>query len=305
MWTIKDLNSVDLNLLVAFDVLLEERSVRGAARRLSLTPAAMSHKLRRIRELFGDEVLVRAGRGMVATERAESLVGPVRALLEQTRVVLADPEPFSPLSLERAFRMVCTDHVSTVLLPRVEQLLADEAPQVDLHVLPLSAKTSDQLRAGKVHVAVGVFQDAPPEMHIRALFRDRYVTVARPDHPRVRGPELSLDAFLAEKHVLVAPRGTPSGPIDDLLAEQGLLRRVARTRPNFLAAFWLVTSSDMLMTVSRRIVIATEARFPVRVLPTPLPVQDYALSMLWHPRFDASPEDRWFRQLLVRASGAV
>lgn len=296
---------MDLNLLVALDVFLEERSVRGAARRLHLTPPAMSHKLRRIRELLGDEVLVRAGRGMVATPRAEALVEPVRALLSQAQVLLAAPEPFSVATLRRAFRVVCTDHISTVLLPRVEQILAEEAPGVDTYVCPVLPEMMNQLRTGAVDVAIRVLRSVPPEMHMLTLFEDRYVTVARPDHPRVRGPELTLEAYLAEQHVLVAPEGTPSGPIDELLATQGLQRRVSRTRPNFLAALWLVTESDALLTVSRRIVEATAARFRVTVLPTPLPVSDYALSMLWHPRVDGVAEDGWFRDVLLRAARAL
>ncbi|MEM8961286.1 MAG: LysR family transcriptional regulator [Acidobacteriota bacterium] len=304
----RDLNTVDLNLLVALDVLLEERSVRGAARRLHLTPPAMSHKLRRIRELLGDEVLVRAGRGMVTTPRAETLVEPVRALLSQTRELLTAPEPFSPTTLRRSFRVVCTDHISTILLPKVERILAEEAPGVDMYVFPVLPEMMEQLRTGAVDVAIRVLRapmSVPPEMHIRPLFEDRHVTVARPEHPRIRGPELPLEAYLAEQHVLVAPSGTGSGPIDELLAARGLSRRIARTRPNFLAALWLVTESDALLTVSRRIVEATASRFHVTVLPTPLPVEDYALSMLWHPRVDGMAEDRWFREVLVRATKAL
>ena len=301
----RDLASIDLNLLVAVNVLLEERSVRGAARRLHVTPSAMSHTLRRIRALLGDEVFVRAGRGMVPTPRAEALVEPLRALLSQTQAVLADPAGFSPGLLRRAFRLVCTDYVSTVLLPTVERLLADEAPGVDLFVCPLSSNTMAEVRRGTVDVAVGVFETAAPEMRMRTLFEDRYVTVVRPDHPRIREPELTMDAFLAEQHVLVAPRGSPVGPIDALLAEQGLRRRVARTRPNFLAALWLVVDSDLLLTVSRRVVEVTSTRFPTRRLRPPLPVRASSLSMLWHPRVDAAVEDAWFRDVLVRSSWLV
>ncbi|MEM1178644.1 MAG: LysR family transcriptional regulator [Acidobacteriota bacterium] len=301
----RDLNAVDLNLLVALDALLELRSVRGAARRLHITPPAMSHKLRRIRKLIGDDLLVRAGRGLVATPRAEALAEPVRALLHQTRDLLADPESFSAGTLRRAFRIVCTDHISTILLPHVERLLAEEAPGVDIYVCPVLPEMMDQLRSGAVDVAIRVVTSTPPEMQVRPLFEDRHVTVARFNHPRIPGPDLSLEAYLAEQHVLVAPGGTPTGPIDELLEKQGLRRRVARTRPNFLSALWLVAESDALLTVSRRFVEATAARFDLTVLPTPLPVQDYALSMLWHPRTDSAREEAWFRDVLRRAAEAV
>ncbi|MEO0321486.1 MAG: LysR family transcriptional regulator [Myxococcota bacterium] len=301
----RNLRAVDLNLLVTLDVLLEERSVRGAARRLHVTPPAMSHQLRRLRELLGDELLVRAGRGMVTTPRAEAMAAPVRALLRQAERVLAAGVDFAPARLRRAFRVVCTDHISTVLLPRVEQILWAEAPGVDLHVCPARPEMMEELRSGTVDLAIRVIGKVRPEMHTRVLFRDRYVTVARPAHPRVRGPGLTLDAFLAEAHVLVAPEGDPRGPIDELLAAQGKQRRVARTQPSFLAALWLVAESDALMTVSRRVVEATAARLPMRVLPTPLPVEDYDLSMVWHPRVDAAAADAWFRDVVVRAADGL
>lgn len=297
-----DLQRVDLNLLVAFDLLLEERSVRGAARRAHVTPSAMSHTLGRLRSLLGDEVLVRAGREMVPTPRAELLIDPIRDLLAGARSVLTDPVRFDPAKLSRAFRLVCTDHVSTVLLPRVEALLRAEGPGVDLYVCPLVPDTMEELRTGLVDAAIGVFPNAPPEMRARRLFADGFVTVARVGHPRVQGAELSLECFLAESHLLVAPRGIPVGTIDGLLDARGLKRRICRTFPNFLSAMWHVVDGDLLLTVSRRLVQATAARLPVQVFPTPLPVEDYTLMLAWHPRVDQSPEDAWFRSVLIRAA---
>ncbi len=279
--------------------------MRGAARRLHLTPSAMSHALGRIRELLGDEVLVRAGRGMVPTPRAEALAAPVRKLLSQAQAVLRDPEPFSPMNSHRAFRVVCTDYVSTVLLPRVEQILHEEAPHVGMYVCPLVPETMSQLRTGEVDGAIGVFASKPPEMHEQVLFNDRFVTVSRSDHPRMRRSKLSLDMYLAEQHVLVAPSGSPSGPVDVLLAGRGLQRNVARTRPSFLSALWLVAESEFLLTVSRRIVTATATRLPVRIMPTPLPVTGNQLSILWHPRVADAEEDAWFRGVIQRAAATL
>lgn len=296
------LAAVDLNLLVALDLLLDTRSVREAARRAHVTPSAMSHSLGRLRELFGDELLVRAGQRLVPTPRAEALAGPVRELLAGAERVLAAPGGFEPGTLRRAFRVACTDHVSTVLLRRAEPRLRAEAPGVDLHEHPIAPDTLEQLRAGQIDVAIGVFPEAPPEIRTRPLFTDGFVTVARPDHPRVRGPGLDLDAFLAEGHLLVAPRGTPSGTIDDLLAARGLVRRVARTVPSFLSAVWHVAESDLLLTVSRRLIAAVAPRIALRALPTPLPVVDYTLVLAWHPRRDAAPDDAWLRGALVEAA---
>ena len=150
-----DLAAVDLNLLVTLELLLEERSVRGAARRAGVTPSAMSHSLTRLRGLLHDEVLVRAGHGMVATPRAELLAGPIRDLLAQTRAVLMEGRPIEQGLLRRAFRLVCTDHVTAVLLPEVARLLAAQAPGVDLYVCPLVPQTMEDLRLGRVDAAIG------------------------------------------------------------------------------------------------------------------------------------------------------
>lgn len=300
-----DLGAVDLNLLVALDLLLEHRSVRAAARVANVTPSAMSHTLARLRALFDDELLVRAGADMVPTPRAEALAGPVRDALAAVRAALSPPESFSPGALRRAFRVVCTDHVSTVLLPHVAALLRAEAPGADLHERPLLPTVMDELRTGEVDVAIGIFPEAPPEMRARRLFTDGFVTVARLDHPRLRDGELTLERFLAEGHLLVAPRGTPSGTIDEVLAARGLTRRVVRSVPHFLSALWQVGDDDLLLTVSRRLVAEVSPRLPLRVFPTPVAVADYTLVALWHPRTDRAPADAWFRGVLTRAAGEL
>lgn len=300
-----DLARVDLNLLVALQILLEERSVRGAARRAGVTPSAMSHTLGRLRDLFGDELLVRSGSAMLPTARAEDLVEPVGRVLALARDLLDDGGPIDPASLRRPFRLVCTDHVSTVLLPRVEATLRHRAPGVDLFVQPLTPETMEDLRRGVVDAAIGVFPEAPPEMRTRRLFDDAFVTVARPGHPRLCDDALTLTAFLAEDHVLVSPRGTPRGTVDEVLAELGYIRRIARTFPSFLSALWYVAASDDLLTVSARLVAATAAAIPLRRFAPPVPLPGYTLALVWHPRLERSREDAWLRSLLVDAAAGL
>jgi DNA-binding transcriptional LysR family regulator len=302
---VSELASVDLNLLVSLELLLDEGSVRGAARRAHVTPSAMSHTLGRLRTLFDDELLVRAGRGMVATPRATALREPVKELLAQARGILDEARRFDPARLRRRFRVVCTDHVSTVLQRPLEALLQAEAPGVDLLVAPLVPESMADLRRGTVDASVGVFPDAPPETRMQRLFSDRFVTVFRPDHPRLATGEVGLDAFLAEAHVLVAPRGTAEGRVDRVLRDLGHERRIARAFPSFLAALWHVAESDHLLTVSERLARAVAPRLPLRMVPTPLDLEDYAIVLAWHPRLDKAVEDVWFRGLLRRAAAEL
>jgi len=300
-----DLRGTDLNLLVSLDLLLSAGSVREAARRAGVTPSAMSHSLARLRAHFHDPLLVPAGRRLMPTPRAEALAGPVAELLELARNVLDEGGPIDPTALRRPFRLVCTDHVSTVLLPRVHARLCAEAPGVDLHVLPLVPESMQELRMGLVDAAIGIFPEAPPEVRQRRLFDDRFVTVARMDHPRVRGPTLSMEDFLAESHALVAPRGTPRGTVDAELARLGLQRRVARSFPSFLAAAWHTAASDDLLTVSARLVDALRPTLPLRALPPPLPLPGCAMVLAWHPRLDRARADVWLRGVLVDAAAGL
>jgi DNA-binding transcriptional LysR family regulator len=302
-----DLASVDLNLLVAFDLLIEEESVRGAARRANVTPSAMSHTLARLRDLLGDELLVRAGRGMAATPRAQELAVPVKDLLARAREVLDSPATFVARELQRRFRVACTDHISTVLLGPAEERLMLEAPGVDLSVLPVVTDTMEQLRKGDIDVAIGVFPGAPQEVRRRRLFTDRFVTVHRAGHPRLasQNDQLELEQFVSEPHVLVAPRGTPEGLVDRKLHAMGLERRVVRAFPSFLAALWHVTQTDALLTVSARLVSAMADALPLVEREPPLELPDYDLEMAWHPRTQKVASDEWFRGLLVATAEAL
>jgi DNA-binding transcriptional LysR family regulator len=300
-----ELAAADLNLLVALDLLLEERSVRQAARRARVSPSAMSHTLARLRDLLHDELFVRAGRQMVPTARAEALALPVKELLAAARHLLEPPAPFDPASLRRRFRVVCTDHVSTVLLAPAERSLQAEAPNVDLLVAPLLPDTMEELRQGQIDLAIGVFPDAPPEVRMRRLFDDRFVTVCRPDHPRLHDAPLTLESFLDESHVLVAPRGSPEGHVDRALEALGHRRRVSRAFPSFLAALWHVVHSDALLTVSARLIAATSPTLPVRTFEPPLALRGYSILLAWHPRTDRAAADGWLRDLLVRVAAEL
>jgi DNA-binding transcriptional LysR family regulator len=239
---------------------------------------------------------------MVRTARADELAEPLRQILQQARALL-DPEAVvDPSRLRRPFRLVCTDHVSTVLLPEVEHRLRRDAPQVDLYVLPLVPETMDDLRRGLIDAAIGVFPDAPPEVRSRRLFDDQFVTVCRRDHPRWTDSPWTLPAYLAEQHALVAPRGTPRGTVDEVLESMGHTRRVARTFPAFLPALWHVAGSDDLLTVSARLVDRVAGTLGLVSSPPPIPCPAYSLSLVWHPRVDQSQEDAWFRGVLVDAA---
>jgi DNA-binding transcriptional LysR family regulator len=293
--------TLDLNLLETFDALLQEQSVSRAARRVGLSTPAMSHALARLRATLGDDVLVRAGRDMVPTQRALAMKAEVHDALARARAVLSPQQAFEPARLTREFRVNATDHVVTVLGATLDALARAAAPGVFLRFLPTSTDDAAMLREGAIDLAVGIYADLPPELRTRVLFTDRFVTVLRKGHPVARR-RMDLETFLSLDHLQVAPRGRPGGYLDDVLAERGKKRRVTRAVPYFLSALQLVAESDAVLTISERMAARLAAAFDLVVCETPVPLRPYALSLLWHPRQDSSPEHGWLRQLFVDAA---
>jgi DNA-binding transcriptional LysR family regulator len=292
----------DLTLLPALEALLEEASVTRAARRVGLSTPAMSHALARIRAQIGDPVLVRAGRAMVRTPRADAMRERVRELMASARAVLGKPGPFEPARLSRGFRVHATDHIVTVLGPAIDAIVRAEAPRARLSFLPNLPDDAAALREGAADLAVGVYEGLPPELRTRALLDDRFVCVVRADHPARR---LTLERFCELEHVQIAPRGRSGGVVDDTLRARGLSRRVARTVPYFLAALVLVAETDYVVTMSERVAAALAPRWGLRLHEPPLPLAPYTLSALWHPRHDGDAAHAWLRDVLVRAAKQV
>lgn len=287
--------------MVTLDALLQEGSVTGAARRVGLSTPAMSHALARIRDRLGDPILVRSGRGMLLTPRAEALKPRVRSVVAEARQTLEPERPFVARELARTFVVHVTDYVLTVLGMAVDRILREEAPRVCIRFVPNTADDPALLRDGGSDLAVGIYGDLPQEMRSRQLLTDRFVCAIRADHPRV-GKRLSLEQLVELAHIQVAPRGKPGGYLDDVLREQGRKRTVARAVPYFGAALQLAAQTDYVLVVSERIARQLAPSLGLRIVEVPLELRPYALSLVWHPRFDGDAGHRFLREVLARAA---
>lgn len=298
--------NLDLNLVMALDALLQTASVTAAAARLGRSPSAVSHALARLRAELDDPLLVRAGRSLQLTPRAAALRPRVGALLHELDAVLRPAAPVDPSAFDQAFRIDGTDHAALLLLPELHRRLAEAAPQVDLHLRPIRPEAPTDVRDDQTDLAIGVFGDLPPDLDRLPLLDDRFVVVCRADHPILRpGVALSLDLWCALPHLLVAPRGTPHGTVDRVLAAEGRRRRVARSTPSFLAAGFLVEQSDLLLTVSARVAHFLAARAALRLLPPPIPLPGYTLEAIWHRRLRQDPAHRWLRDQLSQVAAGL
>ncbi|WP_018236976.1 LysR family transcriptional regulator [Ensifer sp. BR816] len=289
----------DLNLLVTLDALLAEGSVVRAARRLRLSPSAMSRQLARLRDATGDPLLVRAGRGLVLTPRALELRERVGRLVEEVEAVLRPADRLDLGQLVRSFTLRTSDGFVENFGPALIAKVAAEAPGVRLRFVPKLDKDSTLLREGSVDLETGVLgRNQGPEVRTQALFRDRFVGVVRVGHG-LSQEEITPARYAGGQHILVARHRFEKGPIDDALEALGLEREIAATVGGFSPALALARSSDMIATVPERHTGNLRARLFSFSLPVAIP--EITVSMLWHPRLDADPAHRWLREC-VRAT---
>ena len=292
----------DLNLLVTLDVLLAEGSVARAARRLRLSPSAMSRALARLRDALDDPLLVRAGRGLVPTPRALALRDRVDRLVREAEAVLRPEEAVDLSRLARTFVLRTSDGFVESFGPNLMERIARQAPEARVHFLQKADKGSGLLREGAVDLETGVVDGAlGPEVRAQALFRDRLIGVVRAGHPLCEGP-ISTARYAAARHVVVSRSGLEADAVDLPYLPRGLKREIATIVGGFSAALSLARLSDLVATVPER--HTSNLRDGLCVFPLPGPERPFTVSMLWHPRLDADPAHRWLRACLREVCGS-
>lgn len=292
------LAAVDLNLLLVLRALLSERHVTRASARVGLSQSATSHALSRLRDLFGDQLLVRRGRALVLTPRAERLLPLLeRGLSDLQEAVQGEPS-FDPRSARRSFSLGMADYGQAVILGPLLRALEGQAPGIELS--SVGFPNVEELAAnGDIDLAVAasgrLFLNNLPQL---PLFEDEFVCVVRREHPLAKS-KLTLERYLASRHVVVAPSGTAGSLVDSVLAESGHERRIALRVSSFLAAPIVVSQTDYVSTMPKRLALQLASRFRLHVLPPPLKLPRFGLLLIWHPRFEHDPAHRWLRQLAL------
>ena len=290
---------VPVELLPALWALLHHESVTLAARDIGIGQPAMSRVLERLREQLGDPLLVRRGRGLVRSERGETLLGPAAEALEAARRVLAPPDRFEPATARGVVTVASGDDLQAVLAEHLLVRLRAEAPGLDVRILALGLDSVLDARRGVIDVAVGPDLRAVggmPDLRdvvLRPVYQRRFVTVG------ARRRRLSLPAFCAAEHVLVSPQGVPGGYVDDALAKLGLARRVAVTVPTFQAALALVAATDLVATLPEDVVRhhgGTRAREGLHVQRCPVETPTFPVCLMWSPHRAEDARHRWLRE---------
>lgn len=293
----------DFNLLLTLDAVLTEGSVTRAARRLRLSPSAMSRALARLRETTGDPLLVRAGRGLVPTPRATELRDRVAQLVPEVEAVLRPSIAPDLKRVARTFTLRTSEGFVENFGPELLRRAAMEAPGIRLSFVPKRDKDSAPLRDGTVDLETGVVAGTTgPEVRARALFVDRFVGVVRTGHPLTDG-EITAARYAAGQHISVSRRGLAKGIIDEAMEPLNLERDIVTSVGGFATALALARASDLIATVPER--HTGTLRDGMRTFTLPMSTPEITVSMMWHPRLHADPVHRWLRDLMVEICGAA
>ena len=302
-----NLRTFDLNLLLAFDVLMRERNVTRAAESMFVTQSAMSHTLHRLRQQLDDPILVKSTNGMQPTALALALVDPVRQLLQEMERLLASPQAFDPAVSQRRFSIAATDYMELLLLPELSRLIERAAPSVDVHVKRTdSAFPLTQLENGSLDLVLGFASvlEPPAHLHCDHLFMDSMACIVRAHHPKIHhAPD--LNDYLAAEHLLISRTGSQVGVIDAKLAEMGLERRIKLIVPHFLSAPLILAQTDMILSLPYRLAAEFQKLVALQILPVPLALPSYDLAMIWHPLWEKDPAHSWLREHITAISRKI
>ncbi|WP_035058501.1 LysR family transcriptional regulator [Andreprevotia chitinilytica] len=287
---------LDFSLLLIFDELVRHERTTVVAERLGLSQSAISHALARLRDLFDDPLFLRRPDGLTPTRRALELTPKVRALLQLTQDVVSTPSAFDPATSGRLFRLAANDLVSTLIGEPLLAKLMVEAPGAGLTTrFAVGRPALEALRRDDIDLAIGRFYELPEEFESTILLQERFVVVARQDHPAVTMP-LSLETYISLDHVLVSFTGQLTGMVDEALARQGLKRRVRVSVPMFLTALAAAAASDLVATVPSQLAKRFGAKFGLRLLDPPLEIERFPISLMRHASTRSDPGLDWLVQ---------
>ena len=300
-----NISGIDLNLLVAFDALMEHKNVTRAARAVNLSQPAMSNALSRLRDLFSDELLVRSPAGMRPTPRALEAHEAVQNVLAAIDGVFDTANRFDPGKDARIFRVAMAEDPSLFLLPTLTRRVAAEAPRIELEVVSTSILPGVELvQAGEVEACVAMTpKNLPKELRFTPVFRERLVAVVRKDHPIVKSAKgdgkIPLKDFLAFPHVSLRPSNNAPRRVDDALAKMCKERTVAVTVPHFMVLLYLLPGTDMIACVAEKLARRVAPSLGLVLLEMPVRIPAYDVCLVWHRRFDQDRGHMWLRDTII------
>ena len=296
---------IDLNLFVVFEAIFSSAGVTRASERLHLTQPAVSHALARLRENFGDPLFVRRGRAVAPTPLARKMIEPVRRALREFETSVARVDRFDPAEMRKRFVIGIRAAHETMLLPELLRLIGKAAPLIDVSSVRVNRRDLEsELASGTVDVAIDVSLPLSDEIRRTPLMTDKFVVLARRNHPKVRRV-IDLKTYLAQEHIMVSSRRRGQSAEEFELNRRGLRRRVRLRCQSYFAACRIVSQTDLLVTLAERYALITNAIFRCQILPFPLRTSTSDALLYWHDNADDDAANAWLRRQLLTASSVI
>lgn len=302
-----NIDHFDLNLLIAFDVLMRERNVSRTAEKLNVSQPAVSNSLKRLREYFGDPLLVRTTRGMEPTEKALALEPLVRQSLMMAEEALLPTEGFNPASSERVFRLLVSDYVEGTLISSLVAYLQARAPGVSLDIMTLSDGSFQDLEKGMIDLAINRFDFVPQSFYKRTLWQDSFSCLLSKSHPLLG--DIRLDNYLASGHIWVSKTGigvgtgmsqtSDRGWVDQALSELGHERQIKVFTRHYQIIPSLLKQTNLVATLPTRAALAYKSHPELRVIEPPFAIPPIEIHMVWSPILHHNSAHQWIRKTLL------
>ena len=299
----KNLRQLDLNLLITLDVLITEASVTRAAKRLNMSQSAMSYSLKRLRTILQDEILIRTSREMEVTPYAQQISDRLRKILLEIQSTLLVKETFNPSTAEDIFKIAVSDYVEATIGPHLLQQLTNQAPSMRIRVSNFGKETvMTALDNNRIDLVIN------PNLPLKSwhmkedLYQEDFVCVVRGDESLT---ELSRADYLERSHILVSLRDDFQGKGDEILKQQQQSRQVVWSTTHFITVPFLLANSDCVALLPRRMAQQCAKAMNLKLLPPPIAIEGFTISMVWHQRHDNNPAHEWLRQQIIAATGNI
>jgi DNA-binding transcriptional LysR family regulator len=299
-----NIRNIDLRLLVVFDMVMVERNVTAAARRLGMSQPAVSSAINRLRHVVKDRLFLRSTGGVLPTQKALELAVPVRNVLDQLEEVF-EPSRFSPDTATRSFSIALSHNAASAVLPDLCRRVLSEAPGIQLRFRPkLNTAIVHQLDTGETDFVIGILPRLPKRISVLPLFEEEYVCVMRKDHPLAQRHRLTLADFARAEHLAVTYTGETTGHIDRMLDKQRLVRRVPVSINQLLLAPEVLGGSNLILTAFRSMIERQPAFRAFHTVAFPLRISPARIDLAWHAATGERPAHSWLRALIIKAAGS-
>lgn len=295
-----ELQEIDLNLLIVFQAIFQQRQISAVAKQLGLSQPAVSNALARLRKMFGDELFVRTAQGMQPTLLAQQMAAPMMQALNQLQQALNQANAFDATSSQRQFTIAMTDVGEMYFMPLLVELLKKTAPKIGIKTVRAGAlDLKSEMEMGRVDLAIGAFEDMSESLFQRRLFKQNYVCMYRAGHPQA-GQNMGLKEFLAAQHLIVSSMESPYDKINQNLARLGVKTAAQFTVPHFVAVPYMISTTDLLVIVPQKMAERAAYHFKLESSKPPMRLPSLQTNLFWHRRFHQDDGNLWLRNLIAK-----